>query len=244
MIGHLLVDVEIGGRRRIKTGQQFVHHNQQPHLARLFDKALLDLLLKFLDQRGRVLFAFIEILRQHLAIDLVLGKRLGLPRAGLFPLDHAGIRLIAGHNGALATKAMGAEHLVAFASLIDTRADQHGIATAIGQPGFLIEIEQNIPHDLLQPRATRQQLLHRGPLLLELLASEARQRLGFGLKPLVHLLLGFDLLIDVTRLIAQIQHHAIRDGLIKLVGVDVGAKHLHRLLLVPFHQRRAGKTDK
>ena len=36
---HLLVDVEIGGARRVEAGQQLVDHDQQPHLAGLVDEA-------------------------------------------------------------------------------------------------------------------------------------------------------------------------------------------------------------
>ena len=43
VVAHLLVDVEIGGRRRVEAGQQLVHHDQQLHLARLVDELLLHL---------------------------------------------------------------------------------------------------------------------------------------------------------------------------------------------------------
>ena len=46
MILHLLVDVEVCGRRRIESGQKFVHHDQQFHLPRLVDELLLGLLLE------------------------------------------------------------------------------------------------------------------------------------------------------------------------------------------------------
>ena len=50
-------------------------------------------------------------------------------------------------------------------------------------------------------------------------------------------------LVYVARLIAQVEHHALAHGLVKLVRMDVAAKHLDAFLLVRFEQRRAGKAD-
>ena len=50
-------------------------------------------------------------------------------------------------------------------------------------------------------------------------------------------------LVDVPRLVAQVQHHALAHRLVELVGVDVAAKHLDALLLVRLQQRRAGEAD-
>ena len=38
MILHRFVDVQIGARRRVKTCEQLVHHDQQLHVGRLFDE--------------------------------------------------------------------------------------------------------------------------------------------------------------------------------------------------------------
>jgi hypothetical protein len=43
---HLLVDVEVGRRRRVETGEELVHHDEQLHLPGLVDEALLYLLLE------------------------------------------------------------------------------------------------------------------------------------------------------------------------------------------------------
>ena len=160
MISHLLVDIEVGGRGGIKTGQQLVDYDEQPHLARLFDKTLLDQFFKLFDPLGRLILRLLEIVGQHLAIDVVLGQLLRQPLARLLALDLAGIGLVTGDDGALASKTGLAEHLVTFAGLIDAGADQHGIATTIGQPGLALEVEQDIGHNLLQPRTTGEQLLH------------------------------------------------------------------------------------
>ena len=51
------------------------------------------------------------------------------------------------------------------------------------------------------------------------------------------------LLVDVARLVAQIEHHAVLDRLVELVGVDVAAEDLDARLLVGLQQRRAGEAD-
>ena len=51
------------------------------------------------------------------------------------------------------------------------------------------------------------------------------------------------LLVDVPRLVAQVQHHAVAHRLVELVGVDVAAKDFDALLLVGLQQRRAGEAD-
>ena len=86
-------------------------------------------------------------------------------------------------------------------------------------------------------------LLHRAPALLELGLGQIGQSLGLGLEPLVDLRLRGDVLVDVARLVAQIEHHAVLHRLVELVGVDVAAEDLDALLLVGLQQRRAGEAD-
>ena len=88
-----------------------------------------------------------------------------------------------------------------------------------------------------------QHLLHRAPALLELRLGQIGQALGLGLEPLVDLRLRGDALVDVARLVAQVEHHAVLHRLVELVGVDVAAKDLDALLLVGLQQRRAGEAD-
>ena len=51
---------------------------------------------------------------------------------------------------------------------------------------------------------------------------------GFGFKPLVHLLLGTDALIDVPGLIDQIKHHLIGNGFAVFIDMDVATKDFQR----------------
>ena len=102
---------------------------------------------------------------------------------------------------------------------------------------------QDVGDDLLQPRLAAEHLLHRAPALLELRLGEIGQALGLGLEPLVDLCLRGDVLVDVARLVAQIEHHAVLHRLVELVGVDVAAEDFDALLLVGLQQRRAGEAD-
>ncbi len=51
------------------------------------------------------------------------------------------------------------------------------------------------------------------------------------------------LLIDVPRLINQIEHNPVFNALTEFVGVDVAAEDFQAGLLVLFQQRRAGEAD-
>ncbi|MNM91814.1 hypothetical protein D3C81_1041240 [compost metagenome] len=51
-------------------------------------------------------------------------------------------------------------------------------------------------------------------------------------------------MVNVAGLITQVQHHPIAHRLVKLVGVNEGAKHLHRLLLILLHQGSASEANK
>ncbi len=79
--------------------------------------------------------------------------------------------------------------------------------------------------------------------MLQLCLGQVGQPFGFDLEPLVNLGLRHDVLVYVPRLVAQIQHHAIRHRLVKFVGVDVAAKDFDALFLVGFQQRCAGEAD-
>jgi hypothetical protein len=51
------------------------------------------------------------------------------------------------------------------------------------------------------------------------------------------------ILVDVARLVAQVQHDAVLDSLVELVGVDERAERLDAGGLVSLEQRGAGEAD-
>ena len=155
----------------------------------------------------------------------------------------AGCGRVGGDDGALALQVGLVEQLVELARLVNAAGDEQGVAAPALQPVARLHVHQDVGDDLLQPRLAGQHLLHRAPALLELRLGQIGQALGLGLEPLVDLRLRGDALVDVPRLVAQIQHHPVLHRLVELVGVDVAAEDLDALLLVRLQQRRAGEAD-
>ena len=91
--------------------------------------------------------------------------------------------------------------------------------------------------------STGDHLLHSAPTLLELRLGQVGHALGLDLEPLVHLGRGGEVLVDVAGLVAQIQHHAVSDRLVELVGMDERAERLDAGRLVGLQQRGAGEAD-
>ena len=90
----------------------------------------------------------------------------------------------------------------------------------------------------------RQDPLQGAPTLLQRRLAIGCQPLRLGLEPGVDLVRGADPLVDVARLVAQVQHHAVLHGLVEPVGLaDIGAENLERGPLVGLQQRRAGEAD-
>ena len=104
--------------------------------------------------------------------------------------------------------------------------------TSIALPWPLLEavaglhVQQDVGDDLLKPVARAQHLLHRAPALLELGLGDVGQALRLELEPLIDLGLRGDVLVDVARLVAQVEHDAVAHRLVVLVGVDVRAEDL------------------
>ncbi len=85
--------------------------------------------------------------------------------------------------------------------------------------------------------------MHRAPLPLQFFLLPVVERLGLGFEPGVDLVFGAEPLVDVARLVDQIEHHLVRHGLAEFVGVDVAAEDFEAGLLVLFEQRCAGEAD-
>ena len=235
MVSHRLINIQISGRRSIKACQQLVHHDQQFHLFRLLDKLFLDLFFKCL----RVFST------QHLHVDLVLLHSLGLAIITYgFSANITHRWFVRSHDGALALQLGLLEQFIEFARLIDTASHQHGIPPPIMQARFCLHIKNNIRHNLSQSSFRAEHLLQIAPTLFQLGFCHISQPARFCLKPGVDPILLDNILLHFTRLIAQIQNHLIPHCFIKLVAMDIRAKHLQTGLLVPFHQWSTSKADK
>ena len=111
------------------------------------------------------------------------------------------------------------------------------------QPRLGLHVEQDVVDDLPGAWLGADDLLHRAPALLQLGAGQVGHALGLGLEPLVDLLRRGQVLVDVARLVAQVEDDAVLDGLVELVGVDEAAEGLDARGLVGLEQRRAGEAD-
>ena len=129
------------------------------------------------------------------------------------------------------------------ARLVDAGRHQDGVAALAGQARLHAEVENDVADHPIHARARAEHVLHRAPLLLQLVLLPVVQPLGFGLEPGVDLVLRAEPLVDVARLVDQIEHHLVLHRLAELVGVDVAAEHFQAGLLVLLQQRRAGKAD-
>ena len=233
MVPHALVDVQVRGRGRVEPRQQLVHHYQQLHLRRVVHKQPLYPLLELLRR----------LLAQHLLVGFVLLQfRRGRARAQPLPLGVADVRLVARHNRA-AGEVVGHKQLVVLAGLVNAARHQHGIAAPAVQPGLQRHVLDNILDDDFQPPLRAEHLLHGAPLLLQGRAGVLVQARRLGIKPLVYLVRGPDVLLNVARLVAQVQHHAVAHGRPHLVLVNVAPEGFQGRFLVGFQQGRPREAD-
>jgi len=243
VVAHGLVDVEIGGRRRVESREQLVDDDEELHLPGLMDELRLHRLLELLSPGDRFLSRLVEPLREHLLVDVVLAELFRESLAGFLALDIRSVGTVRGDDRALAGQFRLSEQLVDLACLVDAARDEHGVATPAPQAVAGLHVQLDVGHDFLEPGLTGQDLAHRAPALLELGLGEVGEAAGLGFEPLVDFGLRRNLLIDVARLVAQVEDDPIAHGLVEFVGVDVGAEDLDAPLLVRAQERRAGEPD-
>ena len=227
----------------VEAGEQLVHDDQQLHLPGLVYEAPLDLLLELVGLvHGRVL-GFAEVVGEHLPVDVVLEELLGEPFAGLFARDVRCGRAVGGDDGAPVLQLGPAERLEETAGRVDAVRYEHRVSAAALEAVPRLHVHQDVGHDLPNPGQRTGDLLHRAPPLLELRTREIAQALGLRVEPLVDLSLRGDVLVDVPRLVAQVQNDLVVDRLVVLVGVDVRAEDLDAALLVGPEERRSREAD-
>src|SRR5450755_899136 len=243
VVAHGLVDVQVGGGRGVKAGQQFVDYDQQAHLPGMLDETVLDVLLELLDLVHDRVGRLIEVIGQHLPVDLVLPQLLGQACAGILLRDVAWLRLVAGDDCTLASEPGLAEQVVDRTCLVDARADKDGVAAPVHQPGLDLHVKQDVVDDLPRARFGADHLLHGAPAFLEFGTGQIGHAIGLGLEPLVHLGGRGQALIDVAGFVAQVEHHAVIHGLVELVGVDETAERCQAGFFVRLEQGRASEPD-
>ena len=228
---HRLVDVEIGAGRRVEAGEQLVHDDQQLHVGRLLDEQRLGPLLVGLGLRhARLGFNVLQQLGVGVVDELLVGLGVG---AGLLLRHVLGQRIVGGHDRASALERRLLKQREILARLIDAGRHQDRVAAFAGQPRLYAEIEDDVADHPVHAGARTEHVLHRAPLLLQLVLLPVVQPLGLGVEPGVDLVLGAEPLVDVARLIDEIEDHLVLDRLAEFVGVDVAAEHFQAGLPCP-----------
>ena len=151
VIAHLLVNVEIRGRGRVKAGEQLVHHDQQLHLAGLFDELFLHRQLELPDPVHGFLRRFIEPVRQHFLVNAILLQLVAFAFAGILAFDIGYGRNVGSDNGAPAVQVGFIKLLKEFARLVNAARDEDRVAAPARQPVALREINQDVPGNFVQP---------------------------------------------------------------------------------------------
>ena len=202
MVAHALVDIEIRGRRRIEACQQLVYHDQQFHLARRFDEAFLDLFFETLGLVHRRVFRLVEMVGQHLTIDLVLAQLLGQAFAGILTFDIRRLRFVGRDDRTATGQISTLEQIVESAGRIHAIRHQKRIAVTAGQPVARGHVDENIVDNLVQPILAAHHFSQRAPALFELRTRQISQASRLGIKPLVDLGRRGQLLIDIAGFVA------------------------------------------
>src|ERR1700730_18235279 len=106
------------------------------------------------------------------------------------------------------------------------------------------EVEDNVAHHSVHAGLSAEHVLHRAPLLFQLVPLPVVESLRFGFKPGINLILRAKALIDVPSLINEIEHNLIFHRLTEFVGMDIAAKNLQAGLLILLEQWCAREADK
>ena len=232
VVVQLVVEVDVGAGRRIETGQQLAHHDQQLAVGRLLDEAPLHLVL--------VLLGRLPVLQHVLGVGVEL---VALVAVGGLARDRVVVRLVGGDDAAVLAERRVLEQPEVVAGIVDGGRHQDGRAAIIVQARLEAEVLDDVGDDALLAFACAHQLLHRRPALAQHSLLEVVQVLGLLVEPGIDGLSGGQALRHVAGLVLQVEHHLVGHRLVELVGVDVRAEDLARGLLVPAQQRRAGEAD-
>ena len=191
VILHPLVDVKVGTRRRIKSGEELVHDDKELHIRGLLYEFALCLLFKFLHlSLNRSCIRKVRRIKpQHLQIRLIFEEGFSIILiADSISAQFALVRCIGRYDGTL-LKAHLLEDFVILTSRRNTISYKNRISVSIHQTRLHIKVLNDVPRHLFKTRARAIYLLHRAPLLLELCFSTRREASGLYIKPLVNTIL-------------------------------------------------------
>ena len=129
------------------------------------------------------------------------------------------------------------------AGVVDAAGDQQRGAAVVAQAGLSAEVVHDAAHDPLLAALGTHERFHVRPGLAQHGLFVVVQATGLGGEPVVDLLRRAEVLGHVAGAVLEVEHHAVADGLVELVGVDVGAEDVAGGLLVFPQQGGAGEAD-
>ena len=140
VVVHLLVDVQVRARWRVKPGQEFIHHDQKLHVGRFVDKLPLSFLFKRLN--------FLSV--EHFLVDFVFFESFGV----FFEADRigaqiSGLWLIRRDYGTIFEPLL-LKDFVIFAGGVNRVGDKDCIAAAIPQTVLDLEVKDDVTGDFFQ----------------------------------------------------------------------------------------------
>ena len=153
------------------------------------------------------------------------------------------IRLVGRDDTAVLAEARVLEQSEIVAGVVDRGGNQDRRAPVVVQARLEAEVLDDVGDDALLALAGAHQLLHRRPALAQHRLLEVVQTFGLLLKPFVDGASRREPLRYVAGLVLEIENDLVGHALVKLIGVDVGAKDVLRRLLVFAQERRAGEAD-
>ena len=234
VIMQLVVQINVGAARSIKSREQLAHYNQQLEIGWLFDEAALDLI--FVSLSG------LAVLENMLGISI---KLIAFIAVGRLAGDGVMVRLKRRDHTAILAKWLGLKDAEVVASVVDARGHEDGGAPVVVEARLGVEIMDDARGDSCLALFGAHQLLHRGPALADDGLLEVVQRLCFLLKKSFDILRRREPLGHVSRFIPQVEHHPVGYGLMKLVGVDIGSEKVLRAQTgrIPLEKWRAGEAN-
>ena len=202
MVLHGLVDVQVRARRRVKAGEQLVHHDQKLHIGGLLDEQGFGLF--FISLGFGLAGQGIHVFKQRgvgavekLLVCLGVGT-------GFFLRNVLRLRVVGRDYRAFAFQGRALKQTEVLAGLVNTGGHQNGIAPFARQTWFAAEVKHNVAHHPRHARAGAQHVLHGAPLGFQLVALPVIQALGFGLKPGVYFVGRAQRLVNVPGFVHQV----------------------------------------
>ena len=169
MILHFPIDVQVGARRRIKSGKQFVHNNKKLHVCRLFYKLPFCLFFEFFNfgLNWSCVREVSQIKTEHLKISIIFQKGFGIVLiANSIRAQFTLVRCIRRYNGAF-LKAHLLKNFIILAGSWNGSGHKDSVPFAVHQTRLHIEVLNNVPCYLFKTRAGAVYLLHRTPFLFQ-----------------------------------------------------------------------------